>query len=194
MLYSTERTNKIINTRGGGMNMLDASERNCVPVWQPKKVALIDTGLGKGQKCFVRIGDFVDINSPHVREMYYSALGPGPYQVTELGKWRCGRFTVDIRTKKSKKYPISLDSIFRVHEAAMPRPLTHKEMVLYFEHRPEFASFRNNPREIYKVISEFDVLLEQSSGYLHGEIVRARNFLARYTGTPSVYGNSAKKQ
>lgn len=164
------------------MNALHLSENKCTLTWEEIGITLLDTDLGNGQKRFVRVGDFVDYKMERDKKTYYSTYGDGPYQITRLGKWRCGAVDVEVHTKRSKRHPIRSKKVYHVSE--MSRPLTHAEMVLYFEHRPEFSEFRNNRNAMFEVINEFDALLQEGVSTYSAQMNSLRTFLIRYLGLP----------
>ena len=53
---------------------------------------------GKGGSVIVRIGDQVEVFKPDKNKSTLEYLGPGPYTIEWLAKWRCGRDFLQLTT------------------------------------------------------------------------------------------------
>jgi hypothetical protein len=55
---------------------------------------------GNGGSAKVCVGDQVEIFNPVKNKRTLDFLGPGPYTIEELGRWKCGREYVQLTTRK----------------------------------------------------------------------------------------------
>lgn len=65
---------------------------------------------GKGGTAKVRVGDKVELLNPD-DEYHLDYLGPGPYTIEWLARWRCGRKFLQLTTTKGKGKGMNADSL-----------------------------------------------------------------------------------
>lgn len=56
---------------------------------------------GKGGAAKVRVGDKVELLRPRKNRTGFDYLGPGPYTIEWLARWRCGREFLQLTTPKN---------------------------------------------------------------------------------------------
>ena len=68
---------------------------------------------GEGGFAIVQVGDQVELLNPNDEFTGRFLSGPGPYTITRIGQWRCGRKSLYIRTRDGE--PGAHANIFKIH-------------------------------------------------------------------------------